>query len=111
MARGPHQCGSLQNAIRRGELNRQHRAEADVRFGSKADIGEHSINVRFTPKSGHRNSVVECPLCAKSRHSALQLRTLFSIASSARFSTTAANANGVGQSVVVDRMQSDWRGA
>src|SRR6516164_4269281 len=23
-------------------------------------------NVRFTPKSGHRNSVVECPLCAKS---------------------------------------------
>ena len=24
--------------------------------------------VRFTPESGHRNSVVECPLCAKSRH-------------------------------------------
>jgi len=25
----------------------------DVRFGSKADIREHSINVRFTPESGH----------------------------------------------------------
>jgi hypothetical protein len=27
---------------------------ADVRFGSKADIQECSINVRFTPESGHR---------------------------------------------------------
>ena len=27
-----------------------------------------SINVRFTPKSGHWNSVMECPLCAKSGH-------------------------------------------
>jgi hypothetical protein len=44
----------------------------DVRFGSKADIGASPTNVRFTPKSGHRNSVVECPLCAKSRHSALR---------------------------------------
>ena len=26
-------------------------------------------NVRFTPNSGHWNSVVECPLCAKSGHS------------------------------------------
>jgi hypothetical protein len=26
---------------------------ADVRFGSKADIREHSINVRFAPESGH----------------------------------------------------------
>jgi hypothetical protein len=25
----------------------------NVRFGSKADIGAHPINVRFTPKSGH----------------------------------------------------------
>jgi hypothetical protein len=38
----------------------------DVRFGSKADITECPINVRFTPKSGHWNSVAECPLCAKS---------------------------------------------
>jgi hypothetical protein len=42
---------------------------ANVRFGSKADIGALPINVRFTPKSGHWNSVVECPLCAKSGHS------------------------------------------
>ena len=26
---------------------------ANVRFGSKADIGEHVRNVRFTPESGH----------------------------------------------------------
>jgi hypothetical protein len=25
----------------------------DVRFGSKADMAHVSINVRFTPKSGH----------------------------------------------------------
>jgi len=34
---------------------------ADVRFGSKADIEVNGGNVRFTPKSGHRNSPVECP--------------------------------------------------
>jgi hypothetical protein len=47
----------------------------DVRFGSKADIEALLINVRFTPKSRHWNSVVECPLCAKSRQSALQQLT------------------------------------
>jgi len=26
------------------------------------------VNVRFTPKSGHWNSVAECPLCARSGH-------------------------------------------
>jgi len=36
-----------------------------VRFGSKADVAAPSCDVRFTPKSGHWNSVVECPLCAK----------------------------------------------
>ena len=35
-------------------------------------------HVCFTSKSGHWNSVAECPLCAKSRHSALrQIMTLF----------------------------------
>jgi hypothetical protein len=47
---------------------------SNVRYGSKADIGAFPINVRFTSKSGHRNSVTECPLCAKSRHSALRQR-------------------------------------
>jgi hypothetical protein len=28
-------------------------AAANVRFGSKADIGARPIDVRFTPKSGH----------------------------------------------------------
>jgi hypothetical protein len=45
---------------------------ADVRFGSKADIGARPIEVRFTPESGHWNSIEECPVCAKSRHPALQ---------------------------------------
>ena len=40
----------------------------NVRFGSKADIGARPRNVCFTPKSGHRNSVVGCPLCARSGH-------------------------------------------
>src|SRR5215467_13864937 len=47
---------------------------AHVRFGSKADIEAPSTDVRFTPKSGHWNSVARCPLCAKSGHSALRQR-------------------------------------
>ena len=47
-------------------------AQADwvthIRFGSKADIGAGSGNVRFTPKSGHHRVRLECPLCAKSGH-------------------------------------------
>jgi hypothetical protein len=45
---------------------------AYVRFGSKADMGLPLIDVRFTPKSGHWNSIDECPLCAKSGHYAVQ---------------------------------------
>src|SRR6516164_9292804 len=45
---------------------------AYARFGSKADISPCPRDVRFTPKSGHWFSVSECPLCAKSRHSALR---------------------------------------
>ena len=33
----------------------------DVRFGSKADIPQCPSNVRFTPKSGHRNSAAAGP--------------------------------------------------
>jgi hypothetical protein len=40
----------------------------DVRFGSKADIGEGAVNVRFTPESGHWLSASGCLLCAKSGH-------------------------------------------
>jgi len=39
---------------------------AHVRFGSGTDVAASLINVRFTPKSGHRNSVAQCLLCAKS---------------------------------------------
>jgi len=38
-----------------------------VRFGSKADINAALIDVRFTPKSGHCETLLGCPLCAKSR--------------------------------------------
>src|SRR6516165_8872517 len=55
-----------------------------VRFGSKADIAAPPTNVRFTPESGHRNSVVECPLCAKSRHLQCGKQRLYSITSLAR---------------------------
>jgi len=50
-------------------VGEHHSAEANVRFGSKADIAAPPTNVCFTPESGHRNSVVECPLCATNRHS------------------------------------------
>jgi len=33
----------------------------DVCFGSKADMAAFPINVRFTPKSGHWNSIVFVP--------------------------------------------------
>ena len=38
----------------------------DFRLGSEADISLSQTNVRFTPESGHRYLVCECPLCAKS---------------------------------------------
>src|SRR5215831_10966988 len=40
--------------------------KAYVRFGSKADIGAPSSNVRFTPESRHLLSMSRCPLCARS---------------------------------------------
>jgi hypothetical protein len=43
--------------FRRQFAEQQSRA-ADVRFGSKADISACPSNVRFTPKSGHRNQPV-----------------------------------------------------
>src|SRR6516225_9783362 len=74
----PHrQCGCASQQIQ----------VADVRFGSKADISECLDDVRFTPKSGHWNSLVECLLCAKSRHSALPEERRYSITSSARESS------------------------
>jgi len=39
---------------------------ANVRFGSLADMCGANPDVRFTPKSGHLGSRLECPLCANS---------------------------------------------
>jgi hypothetical protein len=49
----------------RGQFARQQSSAAHVRFGSKADMLRRLRNVRFTPKSGHRNSVVQCSDAAK----------------------------------------------
>jgi hypothetical protein len=43
-------------------------APADVRFGSKADIGLPAIDIRYTPKSGHRETLLGCLLCANKRY-------------------------------------------
>src|SRR5262249_51106842 len=48
---------------REGGLNKEF-----VDVGSKADIVEDWLDVRFTPKSGHCASGSGCPLCAKSGH-------------------------------------------
>ena len=50
-------------AVRYTRAGRRH-----VRFGSKADIEACSVNVRFTPESGHWDSAAKCPLCANSGH-------------------------------------------
>ena len=46
----------------------QQNESVDVRFGSKADIGVRSNDVRFTPESGHWLSLSGCPLCANRGH-------------------------------------------
>ena len=63
--------------VRRGNrrfvpLSQGNKQSRDVRYGSKADIGEGATDVRFTPKSRHWNLVTKCPLCAKSGHYAPQ---------------------------------------
>jgi len=44
------QAGSMAKAAATGQSSRH---PVDVRFGSKADMGEGATDVRFTPKSGH----------------------------------------------------------
>jgi hypothetical protein len=34
----------------------------------RTDIEAHSLDVRFTPKSGHGRAALGCPLCASKRH-------------------------------------------
>ena len=41
---------------------------AHVRLGSEANIEGSPSDVRFTPKSGHRETPLGCPLCANSGH-------------------------------------------
>src|SRR5262245_7633801 len=53
------------------------RTNSYVRFGSKADIAALPTNVRFTPKSGHRNSALQCLLCAKSGLMHCSMKSLF----------------------------------
>ena len=55
-----------------GSLEVEGSVLGNVRFGSKADIAAPPINVRFTPKSGHRLARAPCPLCAKSGNPAIR---------------------------------------
>ena len=48
----------------------------NVRFGSKADIARCPAHVRFTPKSGHWLTALECLLCAKSGHANYSITTI-----------------------------------
>jgi hypothetical protein len=41
---------------------------APTSTASNTDIPDHSTDVRFTPKSGHRSVRLGCPLCANSGH-------------------------------------------
>jgi multidrug transporter EmrE-like cation transporter len=54
----------IYGAVRNGKT-------ADVRFGSKADIGLAAVDVRFTPESRHCPATVECLLCAMNRTAVL----------------------------------------
>jgi hypothetical protein len=63
----------------------------DVRFGSKADMGLSLIDVRFTPKSGHRSARWQCPLCANSGLMHCSKERRYSITSSA----VASNLSGM----------------
>jgi len=47
----------------------------NVAFGSLADIATPLGDVRFTPKSGHWNSVAKCLLCAKSGREQVQQKS------------------------------------
>jgi hypothetical protein len=42
--------------------------QADVCFGSKADMSRRNRHVRFTPESGHVRCSEGCPLWANSGH-------------------------------------------
>src|SRR6516164_10902610 len=80
-------CGA--RLLNRLDIGRAAVVELDlreVRFGSITDIEVRSRNVRFTPKSGHRQRPKECPLCAKSRQSAPQQK-MASVRSHHRWST------------------------
>jgi hypothetical protein len=57
------QGGSDEHASTAGDINErscasQQNGMLDVRFGSLADIAQCRFDVRFTPKSGHRNRLV-----------------------------------------------------
>jgi hypothetical protein len=51
-----------------GQFAQQRTCTTHVRFGSKADIGLASVDVRFTPNSGHCWVRLGCPLSANSGH-------------------------------------------
>jgi len=69
-------------------------------FGSKADFRD----IRFTPKSGHRELASICPLCAKSGLYAPQQKAPYSITSSAR----SRNDSGIAKRLVGAGVRKRW---
>src|SRR6516165_12737701 len=65
------QCPAAENHPADGIIIRPKSRVLFQQHRSKADIAASPTNVRFAPKSGHRNSVVKCPLCAKNGHAPL----------------------------------------
>jgi hypothetical protein len=49
--------------------------QADVRFGSEADMQRLSFDVRFTPESGHPSAQSKCLLWATRRHATIKRMT------------------------------------
>jgi len=60
--------GGVRRARRGRSITSRSANASDVRFGSLADIPAALPNVRFTPESGHWNSLAKYPLCAISRY-------------------------------------------
>src|SRR5215469_3730809 len=60
-----------------GHSAKQQFSKVHVRFGSKADIAECLTDVRYSPESRHRETLLECPLSAKSGHMQRGKKALF----------------------------------
>jgi hypothetical protein len=78
----------------------------DFRVGSLADILLSLADVRFAPESGHWDSTVACPLCAKSGHMQ-RSKTAFNHLAGKRYAS--AIASGINTREIRAHGNSLWR--